>query len=83
MPQQITNRVIYDKLADIEKNLAICSNEISHLPELKTEIKEMRECVATIKVNVGKLEVKSGIWGAIAGFVTAALALVVAYFRNL
>lgn len=82
MPQQITNRVIYDKLADIEKNLAVCSNEISHLPELKTEIKEMRECVGKMKVSIGKLEVKSGIIGSIAGAVVAGIYAIIQTFKQ-
>jgi hypothetical protein len=79
----MTNQQIYDELQGIKEKLTICHTEIGHISDLKKEICLLRECVATIKVNVGKLEVKSGIWGAIAGFVTAALALVVAYFRNL
>ena len=78
----MTNEKIYGELQEIKEKLTYCHTEISHLGELKEAIRSLQDCVTSLKVNVGKLEVKSGVWGAIAGFVTAAVALIVAYFRN-
>lgn len=78
----MTNEKIYDELQEIKEKLNYCHTEIGHLGEMKDAIEKMRECISSMKVNVAKLEVKSGIWGAIAGFVTAAVALIAAYIRH-
>lgn len=78
----MTNQQIYDELQEIKEKLIYCKTEIGHLGELKQTITDLQNCIISLKVNVGKLEVKSGVWGAMAGFITAAVALIVAYFRN-
>ena len=49
---------------------------LSDLKELKMDQKTMLVDIVTIKTEMATLKVKSGIWGALAGLITAMLFLV-------
>ena len=44
---------------------------------------EIAKTLTDIKVDIGQLKVKSGVWGGIAGFITAAIALIIALVKSL
>ncbi len=55
------------------------------LEELKTSKesrKEIKICLTNIKVEIAKLKVKSGIWGAIAGAIPATVILIFWLLKN-
>ncbi len=55
------------------------------LEELKTSKesrKEIKLCLTNIKVEIAKLKVKSGIWGAIAGAIPATVILILLLLKN-
>lgn len=54
-------------------------DEVKYLREQNDKV---REDVSTIKTDVGKLKVKSSIWGGVSGAVPAGLALAWFYLKN-
>lgn len=78
----ISNQQIYDELQTIKEKLTVCATEIGHLPELKDDVSDMRKCITSLQVNVGKLEVKSGIIGAIAGGIIIAVNYLIQSIRQ-
>lgn len=52
---------------------------MSTLHEQKTEIAEMHEDIVLLRIEVAKLKMKAGIWGAVAGMIPAVIPAVVLF----
>ena len=51
---------------------------LSELRETKGEIKELRTALTNVRVDIAGLKVKAGVWGGLAGLVSAAVAVAAA-----
>lgn len=49
---------------------------LSEIADLKTDLAEARADIVACRIEIATLKVKSGLWGATAGFVPAALMIV-------
>lgn len=48
---------------------------------LLDKMSEMQETLTEVRVEVGQLQIRSGLWGAIAGTIPAAIILMLEYIR--
>ena len=55
---------------------------LKELERLNDVTNRLGEEISTLKVEVGKLQVKSGAWGALAGFITVLIALAFQYLKS-
>jgi len=55
---------------------------LTDMEDLKTCYKELSEKVITNKVNIAVLQVKAGVWGAVAGGIVALIPLIFMLLKN-
>lgn len=56
---------------------------LDKLEGLQNKVDQQRNDITDLKVDIGQLKVKSGVWGAIAGFITVGITLAITFIKNL
>ena len=73
----MTNEKVYDIILKMTEQLSEVATKTERIPALERKIEGLKACVSTqitdVKVDVGKLKVKSGIWGALGGIIPASI----------
>jgi len=69
-------------MSDIDVVLVKLDRLETDIGEIKTDVKELRVTSTNLQINVEKLNVKSGVWGAASGAITSAGLLGMAYVRG-
>ena len=67
---------IHDELMEIQKQVSSIEGKMDLFKECQSDLKELSRCVSSIKVDVGQLKIKAGVWGAIGASIPIAVMIV-------